>query len=377
MNNSFYFFFIYFYGDIMEELYLFENNIDIEEVKYKFIEALTKSKIYQNEFVVENLIIEAKYIIYPFIHGKIKNINYFIVKGINEKNGVIDGEYSYINNAFLLNELKTDNFTTTNKTLDEFDIINLEVIEKDFDKFLSKLNEKLEKGICDRHNLRISVKENKLDIAVIKEFDILKKQYYLEQVYEITYLDSKKKIFKSIYSPLKDEFYKLDFMFNESFKEYLKNYKRPIVSIPKEYYLDYYRLSFEIYSKVKEELNYITEERLYIKAKENIKYKKNVQYYDYLDKLIFFYKRNKYLSLYENKYQSLKSKIFYYYLTLKHISESGYSLAVLVKLGIIDDDYIKLLEISAKLGNLEAQKSLIEYYNSPKNYNENKLKRYI
>ena len=377
MNNSFYFFFIYFYGDIMEELYLFENNIDIEEVKYKFIEALTKSKIYQNEFVVENLIIEAKYIIYPFIHGKIKNINYFIVKGINEKNGVIDGEYSYINNAFLLNELKTDNFTTTNKTLDEFDIINLEVIEKDFDKFLCKLNEKLEKGICDRHNLRISVKENKLDIAVIKEFDILKKQYYLEQVYEITYLDSKKKIFKSIYSPLKDEFYKLDFMFNESFKEYLKNYKRPIVSIPKEYYLDYYRLSFEIYSKVKEELNYITEERLYIKAKENIKYKKNVQYYDYLDKLIFFYKRNKYLSLYENKYQSLKSKIFYYYLTLKHISESGYSLAMLVKLGIIDDDYIKLLEISAKLGNLEAQKSLIEYYNSPKNYNENKLKRYI
>ena len=151
----------------MEELYLFENNIDIEEVKYKFIEALTKSKIYQNEFVVENLIIEAKYIIYPFIHGKIKNINYFIVKGINEKNGVIDGEYSYINNAFLLNELKTDNFTTTNKTLDEFDIINLEVIEKDFDKFLCKLNEKLEKRICDRHNLRISVKENKLDIAVI------------------------------------------------------------------------------------------------------------------------------------------------------------------------------------------------------------------
>ena len=128
---------------------------------------------------------------------------------------------------------------------------------------------------------------------------------------------------------------------------------------------------------MKDELKYITDERLYIKAKENIKYKKNAQYYDYLDKLIFYYKKNKYLALYECKEQTLRDKIFYYYLTLKYISESGYSLAMLVKLGIIEDDYIRLLEISAKLGNLEAKKALIEYYNSPKNYSESKLKRYI
>ena len=60
----------------MEELYLFENNIDIEEVKYKFIEALTKSKIYQNEFVVENLIIEAKY-----EANVVKLVDYFLELG--------------------------------------------------------------------------------------------------------------------------------------------------------------------------------------------------------------------------------------------------------------------------------------------------------
>ena len=119
------------------------------------------------------------------------------------------------------------------------------------------------------------------------------------------------------------------------------------------------------------------EERLYLKAKENIKYKKNAQYNDYLDELIFYFKKSKYLSLFENKEKTLKSKIFYNYLTLKFIAESGYSLAMLVKLGIVEDDYVRLLEISTKLGDLEAQKALIEYYNSPKNYNENKLKRYI
>ena len=110
----------------MEELYLYENNIEIEDLKNRFLEELKKSKIYQTEFVVDNLLIESKYIIYPFIFGKIKNINYFIVKGNNEKNGVIDGEYSYINNDFLLNELKVDSFKLTEKTLDEFNIINEE-----------------------------------------------------------------------------------------------------------------------------------------------------------------------------------------------------------------------------------------------------------
>ena len=223
----------------------------------------------------------------------------------------------------------------------------------------------------------MSVKENKMDIAVIKEFDILEKKYYLEQIYEISYLEGKKKVYKSIYSSLKAEFYKLDFMYSESFKEYLKAYRKPVVNIPKEYYSDYHKMSFKIYNKVKEELKYITEERLYLKAKENIKYKKNAQYNDYLDELIFYFKKSKYLSLFENKEKTLKSKIFYNYLTLKFIAESGYSLAMLVKLGIVEDDYVRLLEISTKLGDLEAQKALIEYYNSPKNYNENKLKRYI
>lgn len=361
----------------MEDLYLYENNISIEEIKNKFIESLIGNKIYSTEFISENLLIEAKYIIYPFILGEIKNINYFIVKGNIEKNGVIDGEYSYINNDFLLNELKIEDFILTNKTIDEFNVINEYVIEKDFNKFLCKLNDKLEKGICDRHNLRLSQRENKLDIAVIKEFDKLEKKYYLEQIYEITYLDEKKKIYKSIYSSLKNEFYKLDFMYNDSFKEYLKQYRKPIVKIPKEFVDEYYKLSYRVYNKVCEELKYITEEKLYYKAKENVKYKKNIQYYDYLDKLIFYFKKNKYLVLFESKEKNLKKKILFYYLTLNYLSESGYSLAILVKLGVIEGNYLKLLEISDKLGNLEAKRALLEHYNSPRFYNENKLKRYI
>ena len=52
-------------------------------------------------------------------------------------------------------------------------------------------------------------------------------------------------------------------------------------------------------------------------------------------------------------------------------------ISMLVKLGIIKDDYVKLLEISNKLGDLQAKKELIEYYSSPRYYNETALKRYI
>ena len=71
------------------------------------------------------------------------------------------------------------------------------------------------------------------------------------------------------------------------------------------------------------------------------------------------------------------NKIFYYYLTLNYNCDSGYSLASLVKLGIIKDDYTKLLIKSAKLGNMQAKKALVEYYSNPRNYDENMMKRYI
>ena len=80
---------------------------------------------------------------------------------------------------------------------------------------------------------------------------------------------------------------------------------------------------------------------------------------------------------YENKNEKLKDKIFYYYLTLGHNKESGLELAKLIKLGLVSDSYPKMLMKSTELGSLEAKKYLIEYYKSPKYYNENILKRYI
>lgn len=356
----------------MENIYVYDNEISKEEVLELFDKELNKYKIY-NSYKTEELNVEEKYMVYSFIEGKIKDINYFYVKNETEKNGVIDGEYLYRDKFFLLNELKTESFILTNKTIDEFNILNNEY-NKNVKLFIDGFNERVTNGICQRHNLRLTNKNTMLDVGMIKNFDEYSVNYYLEKVFVINHYN--KKNYRSVYSVLNNEFYELDYPTNDKFKDFLKTHKKSVVKIPKEYLKEYYKLSFKIWLETNEQLKYITESDMYQKAKLNIKHKKNIQYYEYLDKLIFYFRKSKYLSLYENDSKRMKDKLLFYYLTLNYNNESGLELAKLIKLGIVNGDYVKMLEISSNLGSIEAKNMIMEYYSNPKTYNENMLKRY-
>ncbi|MDE7263981.1 MAG: hypothetical protein K2N64_04915, partial [Anaeroplasmataceae bacterium] len=155
-----------------------------------------------------------------------------------------------------------------------------------------------------------------------------------------------------------------------------KLYKSPIVYIPKDYVNEYYDLSFQVFQKTTEQLKYIKPATLLNKLKKNVKYEEYSKHEDYLNQLIFYFRKREYLKIWENKEKSLRYKIFYCYMTLKYNPQSGYMLAELVKDHIVEDNPLKLLNISAKLGNTLAKKALFEYYSDPKNYNAYNIKRY-
>ena len=68
------------------------------------------------------------------------------------------------------------------------------------------------------------------------------------------------------------------------------------------------------------------------------------------------------------------------FLTLYYQKLSGLKLADYYKLGVIYDksnkQWLKLLDIAYKLGNVEAKKLLYEHYLEPKYYDQYYLKRY-
>ncbi len=361
----------------MLECYTFEKEINKEELINKYKNIIISNQKYDNELKIEQIAISDEYIIYPKIDGLIKNLKYLIDKNNNTKNGSIDISYSIISNLFILNELKTSNFKISDKNIDEYSIYNKEDIEK-YDKlFIDKIIDKAKLNICKRHNFIYTSKNNYLDISPIKDFKELNKKYFLEKVYILSYFSKKsKRNYKSIYSVYKNDFYLFEYELSDIYKKFIKKYKRPIVYIPKNYLNKYYDLAFNIFLKTEEELKYISYNDLYNKILKNIKYKEYNCYEDYLNKLIFYYRKKKYLKEYKNNNSNLINNIFYYYLTLKYNSESGYNLAELVDNNIIDGDYTVFLKISEKLGNNLARKKLYEYYLSPKYYDENNLKRY-
>ncbi len=359
------------------ECYTFEKEFSKEELISKYKNNIISNPKYEKEINTEQISITDEYIIYPKIEGLIRNLNYLIDKNGNTKNGSIDISYSLISNLFILNELNTSNFKISDKNIDEYVINNVDDIEKYNKLFIEKIIDKAILNICKRHNFIYTSKNNHLDISPIKKFSEIYKKYYLEKVYIFSYFSKKnKKNYKSIYSTYKNDFYMFEYETSETYKKFIKKYKRPIIYIPKSYLEKYYELVFDIYLKTEEELKYISYNDLYNKILKNIKYKDYNSYYDYLNKLIFYYRKKKYLKEYQNKNNNLIDNIFYYYLTLKYNSDSGYNLAELVHNNIIDGDYIYFLKISEKLGNTLARKKLYEYYLSPKFYDETNLKRY-
>ena len=72
--------------------------------------------------------------------------------------------------------------------------------------------------------------------------------------------------------------------------------------------------------------------------------------------------------------------MFDLYLTCNYQNRSGYRLAEFTDIGLLEDNSLKnkirLLDISYKLGNIEAKKQLFEHYLKPKYYSEYYIKRY-
>lgn len=361
----------------MEKYYSHSCDLNDLELKELFINAIKESKMFVSDIEEELLAITKSCIAYPFYDGVIRNLEYLAVKNGHQTTGKMDVSFNLSSPKFLIEEFKTKDFSLELDEYYEKDILNDDEIKEFEKKFINGILDKMKANICTRHNLFLNDKNNTIDIAPIKDFESLNKRFYFEEVVCFTYFDkSTKKTLKSVYSSLLKRFYKLDFIKKEEYKSYLKKYKRPLVYLPKEFYDDYYNLSYGVYLETCEQLKYITSSDLLKKIKSNIEYKSYTKYKEYLNQIIFYYKRKDYLKEFNIEAESLREQIFYYYLTLRHNNKSGLKLAELVKSHILNDSYIRLLEISCKLGNQEAKKLLFEYYNHPATYSSIYLKRY-
>lgn len=361
----------------LDNYYVYKKELTKEQIIEIFVNAINASPKFKKTINEDLITFNSQYLIYPFIEGNIKNLDYLIVRDGKEQSGVIDAQYSLASKDFILNNLSAKSFDIEEKDIKDYPLINQKTINEYDQLFIEKLLEKTTNNICIRHNLYLSQKVNAIDIAPIREFHEYKRRYYLENVYLITYYDRHiKKTYKSLYSPLLEKFYYLDFLKSEEYEKFYKRFKRPIVYIPDDYKIYYYDIAFDIYLKTEEELKYIESHELYNKLRKNVKYHEYTKYRDYLGQLIFYYRRRGYLSEFNIDKNDYKSKIFYSYLTLKYNEESGYILANYVKENLVDDDYVKLLTYSFKLGNSFAKKALYEYYSNPRYYNENIIKRY-
>lgn len=361
----------------MEQCYAYRKELEKEELLEIYQSKILGNPKFESEINLEQVSIASGFLVYPFIEGFIKNLEYLVLRDGKQNSGVIDASCNLISKEFLLHELSVKDFQEEEHSVGEYNIFNLKDIEIYEKGFIKRILEKTERSICQRHNLILTEKKNAIDISPIKNFEELNKKYYLEEVYCFDYFSKKhKKPFKSIYSPLTNSFYSLDFKHSERFMEFYKEYKRPVVYVPKEYLDLYYDLAFQVYISTKEELKYMKPSELLSKIRKNIKYKEYSKYEDYLKQLIFYFRRKEYLKEFTNTQKGLKKDIFYSYLTLKHNPQSGYHLAELVLNHVVDDKYLKLLDISAKQGNTLAKKALFEYYSEPKNYNPYYVKRY-
>ncbi len=361
----------------MDNCYVLQKSLTDEEIISIYTEKIKETTKFDHDIVEDYITITKGYYVYPFIEGKIRNLEYLIIRGRKEQSGVIDTSCSFASKDFAMLELSSQSFQRVEKDLNEFNIFNYTVIEQSDKEFIERLLERTLDTICQRHNLILTNRENEIDISPIKDFEELNKKYFLEEIYCIDYFEKgQRKPFKSIYSCYFNDFYTLDFKKTKEYTDFLKLYKRPIVYMPTYLMDQYYDIAFRIYLETIEELKYIKVTELYTKVRKNVKYKEYSKHENYLEKLIFYFKKRSYLAFYTIKGNSLKEEIFYCYLTLKFDPQSGYRLAQLVKDHILEDNYLSLLNTSSKLGNTLAKKTLYEYYSQPKNFNEYYIKRY-
>lgn len=363
---------------LLERYFIYKKDLANEVLLEAFKAELTrKNKKFVLELDEDLIAITGGYYIYPFIDGMVKDLEYLIVMDHKQKSGKLDMRCNVASKEFILNELNTSQFQEETIALEELNIFNQSDIKKYEDKFISLLLERTEHSICQRHNLILTDKNNSIDIAPIREFNEINKRYYLEEVYIMEYFEKgKRNVYKSVFSSYFQKFYTFDFIKTMEYTNFYKKFRSPVAYIPKEYIDFYYDIAYQVYLNTCEELKYIKESELLAKVRKNVQYEEYSMHEEYLDKLIFYFKKKTYLSSYSKRATGLKYDVFYCYLTLKFNPQSGYQLASYVKDNIIEDNYIKLLTCSQKQGNSLAKKALYEYYVNPQTYNAYYVKRY-
>ena len=361
----------------LENCYVYRKEIDQDTLLSIYKEKIKANPKFQNEILEEQISITEGFLVYPFIEGNIKNLEYLVLRNKKQQTGVIDVACNLASREFLFYQHTIKCFAEENHPISDYIIFNKDVIDFYQKEYIKRILEKTTESICKRHNLILTEHANSIDISPIKTFDNYQIKYYLEEVYCFDYFSKHQKTpFKSIFSTLKNDFYILDFKKSEDFETFFKLYKRPIVPIPKIYLDQYYDISFKTYLTTKEELKYMKPSELYYKIKKHVKYEEYSKHNEYLNQLIFYFKRTQYLKELMPLGNELRQEIFYYYLTLKHKPESGYNLAKLVLNHVIEDNHIRLYEISVRQGNTLAKKALFEHYSEPRSYNSYYIKRY-
>lgn len=361
-------------------LYLFKENISLENVKEKYIETIKNDSRFTKEINEDLITIEEKYTKYCFYEGTIKDHIYFIKNKITNEsiNGTIDVSLAYSSKDFKLNGLKKSDSII----IDEFSskVQNDKESKEDFKRFIDKINDKLEYLICQKHDIKPSRKIH-LEISPIEKFSEYNETFYFEKIYEIHYRDSSKKgDYVSILSSVNLKFYKLEYVYSDEYHYYQELFRRPIVYIPSEYRTLYDIDGFKIFQSMKRKLQYNSEFDIYKKIKGNIDFYEYKQYKDYLYSGIYYFKIKKYLNRIIIDDEDIKRKIYLSFLTLHYNKDSGLFLYECGKSDMLPDNsetkLIKYLKISCLLGSMEAKKYLYEYYSSSLNFNESLKKRY-
>ncbi|MGM9969150.1 MAG: hypothetical protein ACI35S_02000 [Anaeroplasma sp.] len=362
-------------------MYLFEKKLSLDEALTLYISSIKDDHRFKNDIDEKLISIEEKCYGYAFYDGFLHNQAYFIKKMDEESSidGKIDLYISHSSGPFILHNLKKSFNVLSVEQLPQ-KVENERELKESFDIFINKTTEKLKFDICDRHHITPS-RSIHIDIAPIENFDKLLKEYYYEIVYEIHYRDkTKKKDYVSVLSSVTSKFYRFEYVLSNSYMEFLKYFKRPIVHIPKEYIEYYYIDSFKVYESMNEKLNYSKKEDIYKKIRTNIEYCEYSQYKDYLYTGIFYFKIKKYLSKVIIDNDEIKRKIYLCFLTLNFNPESG---IFLYKCGLYrllpDNDIkklIKYLKISYSLGSMEAKRLLYLHYNSSQYYDLYFVKKY-
>ncbi len=363
---------------LLERYYIYKKDLDNTSLLEAYKAELTKKN---KKFILdvdEDLIAITKgYYVYPFIDGMVKDLEYLIVSDHKQKSGKIDMRCNVASREFILNELNTSQFEEETISLEELNIFNHSDLQKYDDLFISVLLDRATTAICQRHNLILTDKNNTIDIAPIRDFQEINKRFYLEEIYVMEYFEKgKRNVYKSVFSSYFNAFYTFDYLKTKEYMDFYKRFKSPVAYIPKDYIDFYYDIAYQVYLNTCEELKYIKESDLLTKVRKNVQYEQYSMHEEYLDKLIFYFRKKMYLSSYSKRSTGLKYDVFYCYLTLKFNPQSGYQLASYVKDSILEDNYIKLLSYAQKQGNSLAKKALYEYYTNPKTYNAYYVKRY-